>query len=695
MVQCIYDKKQITELFGGFMKSNFAFKKAEWIWIEKTVNNQYADFVSDFSYDGTGKVKFYVSAKTDYCLYINGRYAASGQYGDFPEMKSVDEIDVTPFLKTGKNRAAITAWSLDENTFSRIAQGFGVIFEAVSEDNVLLFSDENVLSRESKEYKSGEVYDINIQIGKGYVYTFEGEWKAIDSDISSFKKSVVLPRSCEFFIRPIKKLVLSQPIKERVVTRGGYIAGETGDLSTDLQTAFLSQRAETGNVFTADERADGVYFIVDLNKESVGFLHFELTTETPANIYVTYGEHLTDLRVRHKQGGRNFMLLHKNACGNVEFTSYMRRIGCRYLQFFVSAKRVTVTRATLIPTSYPVKERGFGSKRFFVGEIEKTAVYTLKQCMHEHYEDCPWREQAQYGMDSYLQILSGFYAFDNPEFVAAALRLFAHELNSENMLYITTPSRDKLFIPVFSAAFVLAVAAYVNEYGDFSVFEDAKDPIKKIIARLLSATDETGVIKRFGGWNFYEWTEGLDYTENQTYHAPITFFLIKALNDAAPLLKKAGERELADKYKALAKKTALSANAMFYDEEKKLYATYVTDGKRNHYAEYTQATAIYNGVADKKISRELCKTLSSENDLVKISLSNYLFKYCALLKTSSEYKKFVLLDIKKRWGKMLRNGATTFWETEKGEADFDGAGSLCHGWSAIPLYVINKYKLDE
>ena len=68
MVQCIYDKKQITELFGGFMKSNFAFKKAEWIWIEKTVNNQYADFVSDFSYDGTGKVKFYVSAKTDYCL---------------------------------------------------------------------------------------------------------------------------------------------------------------------------------------------------------------------------------------------------------------------------------------------------------------------------------------------------------------------------------------------------------------------------------------------------------------------------------------------------------------------------------------------------------------------------------------------------------------------------------------------------
>ena len=26
------------------------------------------------------------------------------------------------------------------------------------------------------------------------------------------------------------------------------------------------------------------------------------------------------------------------------------------------------------------------------------------------------------------------------------------------------------------------------------------------------------------------------------------------------------------------------------------------------------------------------------------------------------------------------------WETEKGAADFDFAGSLCHGWSALPVY---------
>ena len=42
--------------------------------------------------------------------------------------------------------------------------------------------------------------------------------------------------------------------------------------------------------------------------------------------------------------------------------------------------------------------------------------------------------------------------------------------------------------------------------------------------------------------------------------------------------------------------------------------------------------------------------------------------------------------IREYWGGMLKLGATTFWETLKGEADFGGAGSLCHGWSAMAAY---------
>ena len=52
--------------------------------------------------------------------------------------------------------------------------------------------------------------------------------------------------------------------------------------------------------------------------------------------------------------------------------------------------------------------------------------------------------------------------------------------------------------------------------------------------------------------------------------------------------------------------------------------------------------------------------------------------------------EYIVKDIEEKYGYMLENGATTFWETIGGSADFDGAGSLCHGWSALPVYWLNE-----
>jgi hypothetical protein len=45
------------------------------------------------------------------------------------------------------------------------------------------------------------------------------------------------------------------------------------------------------------------------------------------------------------------------------------------------------------------------------------------------------------------------------------------------------------------------------------------------------------------------------------------------------------------------------------------------------------------------------------------------------------------------WGHMLYRGATSFWETKDGAEAFGQAGSLCHGWSAIPVYFYYAYIL--
>ena len=67
------------------------------------------------------------------------------------------------------------------------------------------------------------------------------------------------------------------------------------------------------------------------------------------------------------------------------------------------------------------------------------------------------------------------------------------------------------------------------------------------------------------------------------------------------------------------------------------------------------------------------------------------FFYDALLSIDKNNKEWIIEDIKKKYSYMLKKRATTFWETEKGWKDFDNAGSLCHGWSAIPVYYIIKF----
>ena len=78
-------------------------------------------------------------------------------------------------------------------------------------------------------------------------------------------------------------------------------------------------------------------------------------------------------------------------------------------------------------------------------------------------------------------------------------------------------------------------------------------------------------------------------------------------------------------------------------------------------------------------------------EVVPATLSMACFRYDALLKINKDnYKNTILNEIDRDCGYMLDQGATTFWETLKGAADFSGAGSLCHGWSAMAAYYYSK-----
>ncbi|MBQ5840463.1 MAG: hypothetical protein IIW40_00750, partial [Clostridia bacterium] len=422
-----------------------------------------------------------------------------------------------------------------------------------------------------------------------------------------------------------------------------------------------------------------------------------------------FGEHLDDLRVRAEVGGRQFAAVYEGKSGRQQFTHYFKRFGCRYLQVHVYAPSCTVYYAGVMPTPYPLTQRPpFRSSDELHDRIEEVCRRTLELCMHEHYEDCPWREQGLYAMDSRNQMLFGYYAFGESTFAQESLRLLAMSQREDGLLELCAPSRCFVTIPSFTLNFVIAVEENVRFSKDVTFARDMIPYVEKVMDAFLGRRDATGLVPRFTEqpyWNFYEWTDGLDGVFDGSmscpegaeieWDAPLNGWLILTLKAAAALQRVVGNEEKAAVYEQACTEI-VAALRNFWDEEKGVYTSFYSKSKGYyHYAELTQARLLCGGVPTAEQQAVMRQKLSAaDNGLVTISLSQSLLKYDALL-TDAAYGTFVKEEIGRIWGGMLYRGATSFWEVAEGADLFDRAGSLCHGWSAVPLYFYHRYVRGE
>ncbi len=81
------------------------------------------------------------------------------------------------------------------------------------------------------------------------------------------------------------------------------------------------------------------------------------------------------------------------------------------------------------------------------------------------------------------------------------------------------------------------------------------------------------------------------------------------------------------------------------------------------------------------------KNIEGAPSVIPNTLSMNIFRFDALLAADRErFAPIILNELDRDYLYMLRQGATTFWETIHGAEDFGDAGSLCHGWTALPIY---------
>ena len=618
---------------------------ANWIWNQgKALEDSYVEFVFDLEYEEK-EVEILITAVNNYALFLNGKFIDSSSYHSYPYAPVLDKLLIK--LNKGKNSFRIIAYNSGVTScmfYYKDEPGLYFVFK--DGDKIIKESDENVLSALSTNYISEKKVFTTGQLGFNQFYDFTKQKP-------KYAKSRIVNKSTDFTLRPNKKSLLLGRIKTTTVKE---------------QPGFL---------------------LVDTGKENVGFLDFDIDSSNEQDVVISYGEHIVDGEVRRLIHGRDFSFSIRLKQGNNKFLSVLKRIGARYIQINYQGQ-LKVNYLGLFTVEYPfiLKTRVF--KNALDQKIYDTAINTLKCCYHEHYEDCPWREQSLYTLDSRLQMLAFYQGFDNNEAVSSSIDLMINDWREDGQLNICFPTDANLVIPSYSLYFF-------NIVWENYEYTKSIDLLKRSIGKLDSIIKsfkenmENGLVNRFNKdcyWNFYEWKKGYEgYTPVESNNDSMINLLF--LNSLIIKNKINSVLNIKEDYSSEIENLKQNIIKEFYVEERKMIDFY-KNGSR--FSSLINSLAISLNVVPNK--EETAKHMLNDKDVTQPTLAMKYFLYDALLKTNKSYREFVLEDIRKTYKKMLNQGATSFFETELGEEDFGGAGSLCHGWSgAIPIYFYNILKI--
>lgn len=678
---------------------------AQWIFVNGTVGeicNSYYDYKSEFQANAGEKTILYLSVCSLYAVYINGQFVDCGQYPGYEDYQVYDSLDITRFIIEGTNTLFITQYVMGKDFATHRDLIPGVIFAIWQKNSCVLKSTTDCMSRVNPYYENGEMEHVSPQLG--YVFRYDAR-----KEETPFCTSVLAKKEKMLYERPIKKLPIDKDVVGKIKNQGVFRECKANKaIGKRMQDSYMAGRTEKELLVCEQDKiqwnaedeseADGVYFIFDAREETVGFLSLDVEVPEECEVLIGYGEHLEDLRVRSFIENRNFCCSYHAKKGRNQFFYPFQRVGMRYLQIHIYSKNGILYHAGIQKTYYPLKIKECLVQDGLYQKIYEVGIRTLQLCMHEHYEDCPWREQALYSYDSRIQMLCGYYAFEEHEFAKASLRLMARALRKDSMIELCAPGRVPITIPSFTVVFVRQVKEYLEYSGDTAFIQEVFGTLSEIVEALERRIVKYDLLPYFEGeeyWNFYEWSEGMYgrqyFYDDARYEAPLNALVSDAFHCYAQICDVVCS-EKAEHYNELHRRMNSAIHQHFYDKKRKVYVTHKGEGEDSVVHAYTQALMLYVQVVPEGEKEDVVANLI-RGDVVPCALSSSIFLYDALLKQGGRYRNYVRREVERRWGAMLFAGATTFWETDKGHLDFRNAGSLCHGWSAVPIYLQMKYQL--
>ena len=685
------------------------FAGARWLWPEALdgATNVVVEFVREFSSLAETPVSLAIAADTVYRAELNGRLVHAGRFPDTPPKRFYDVLPAGTVVK-GDNVLKISLYVQGANSFQHIPGDPGLMF-ALFGGGVHVKSDTAVKWRKSSKAVSKGVGKVTNQLGFSFEYDAALEdppWRNVCEGDASRGES-------EFIIgpRPVPPAEIRPAVEAHVVAQGGLDGSPLADdpaagmdaarMTPMLADAFFSK---DGLSVRQSAFADGFYIIADLGREETGHFCMDIDTDEGVVVDIGHAEHMENGRIRTKIGNRGFAGRYRARNGRQSFCRWEKRMGGRFVQLHVRGVKThfKIHCISVLPVELPLVELPAPRD---LGDVERriwdVSVRTLRLCMHEHYEDCPWREQALYANDARNQMLSGYYAFDDsnnmPEL---SIALMSRGIRDDDWLEMCMPAKIPITIPSFTFSWILSVDDHLKHRRDRGFTRAMMPTVRRVLNRRLREMRD-GLLPNPDGkryWHFYEWSEDMDGYDAKgmvdsacggRFDAPLNLLFALALEAGARCDDAVGDKSHARAWRAAAVRIRAAIRQRFWNGEKCQMETRF--GANLKPSELVQSLALLADAVPPEGRARVATRLAVGSGWTETTLSQSLYKFEALAAFGGEPSRSILSKMECDWGAMLEKGATSFWEMREGASAFGGAGSLCHGWSAIPVYVYGAH----
>lgn len=642
----------------------------------------------------------YVSADNRYKLYVNGELVGLGPArGDLLHWR-YERIDLSPFLREGRNYLAATVWnfgaqrpaaqvSLQTGFILQAGAGFGDRLDSGQEWEVL---HDGAYAPERNPEFAATTYAV---VGPGdRVVADHYPWGwAVGQDEARW----LAARAEDKGKAPGYGTDGGRFLVPRRIPNSLGSTEEWGEVSRRLPDGRYGtpRRIDTLHV---PARTTATY-LVRADAVTAGYPSFRTAGGSGAEVTITYAEALVDdggtkghrdsIAGKRAVGYRDVFLLDGERDRSFE-TLWWRTM--RYAEVRIEAGDEDVWCYDLAwrPTGYPLPARArWTSDAAWLDDVWRAGWRTAQLCAHETYVDCPYYEQLQYAGDTRIQALIGLYGNGDHRLARRAIGDFHASMLPLGLTQSRYPSSKLQVIPPYALFWVAMIYDYHQLIGDEALVAELTPAVERVLAWHAARLNTRGLMSRTEWWNFVDWTEewpwdevrregGVPPQSQDGDNATLTLQYAYVLRLASELYRQVGRSALALRYEDQRRALVDAVVEQCYDQARGLVAELPGSDLSS---EHAQAMAIL-AADSSQLARmgALVRGVLEGGDFpgavsATMYYRFYLAEAWARLGAGDEY-----LASLGPWREMLALGLTTF--AEKPEP----TRSDVHAWSASPNY---------